>query len=117
MAGRLSCYHRRVHWLSACTTAMAVGKYYQAQRQYLREIKPNVVFSTRKIATRTKLAEEQDWICSICGNTMAHDDVSLDHIRPLCQGGDAFDERNLQVVHPICNANKGGSWDGKRGYP
>jgi 5-methylcytosine-specific restriction endonuclease McrA len=53
-------------------------------------------------------------VCAICGGPLDHNAKprsrfypSIDHIVPLSQGGDPFDQANLRVAHYGCNASRG----------
>jgi len=44
--------------------------------------------------------------CSLCGFTIAWDDVSLDHIVPRSLGGAPSVRVNVQLTHTKCNNNR-----------
>lgn len=44
--------------------------------------------------------------CHLCGETVARDDFSLDHLVPLSAGGE-HSMRNVATAHLLCNARRG----------
>lgn len=46
------------------------------------------------------------YICGICGNWVASDEATLDHIEPRT-ADNTFDVDNIQPAHGICNYRKG----------
>jgi len=46
------------------------------------------------------------YLCSICGDWVAYDEVTLDHIQPRT-ADNIFDPGNIQPAHGICNYKKG----------
>ena len=53
------------------------------------------------------------WVCGICGGIILADytysrspDLSFDHIKPFCEGGEHIAE-NIQPCHAACNSRKG----------
>lgn len=59
---------------------------------------------TRRWKTIQKaMVREQPW-CSTC---QADRDLTVDHITPLCHGGDPWDRGNLRVLCRTCNSRKG----------
>ena len=58
---------------------------------------------------RKVLADEQNWLCPLCGLPLPHQLVGnthVDHIIPKSKGG-TNDPDNLQTVHSRCNIAKG----------
>lgn len=45
-------------------------------------------------------------VCGICNRDVPPNDVHIDHIQALANGG-AHEESNLQVAHSLCNKRKG----------
>lgn len=45
-------------------------------------------------------------LCHICGLSVSHADMSLDHLIPLAVGGE-HSARNLAVAHILCNKKRG----------
>ena len=72
------------------------------------------IFSTQENATKgdvTAAAVEQRWIeldyrCELTGVKMTPQTVSMDHLQPLCNGGDHI-MSNLQFVTKEANRMKG----------
>lgn len=58
--------------------------------------------------TSTRLRRQQPF-CSECGT---QDDLTVDHVIPLADGGDPYDENNLDVLCRPCNSRKGASTRG-----
>ena len=54
---------------------------------------------------RTLLWEAQSGICALCGNYMGLDEVTLDHIVPVAEGGKNT-TRNLRATHAHCNSTR-----------
>ena len=46
------------------------------------------------------------YLCGICGNWVAAEEVTLDHIEPRTSEN-MFKASNIQPAHGICNYNKG----------
>lgn len=46
------------------------------------------------------------YICGICGNWVAAEEVTLDHIKPRT-ADNMFDPSNIQPSHGYCNYRKG----------
>jgi len=44
--------------------------------------------------------------CVECGCTPLDKDIHLDHIKPLAQGGEAFNENNIQILCRECHGKK-----------
>lgn len=62
---------------------------------------------TKLTATLRQWVIERDaLICGICGQSVAPDDVHIDHIVPVSRGGKS-DLDNLRVTHSACNLAKG----------
>ena len=40
--------------------------------------------------------------CWVCGEHVAHADATLEHIKPLSEGGSSHQE-NLAISHGVCN--------------
>lgn len=53
------------------------------------------------------LLERDAGICGICGGDVDPEAFDVDHIRPLCQGGE-HSYANTRVAHPHCNRSRGG---------
>ena len=43
-----------------------------------------------------------------CNKKVPKDDFHVDHIDPICNGGDEWDLGNLELSCPKCNLSKGG---------
>lgn len=57
---------------------------------------------------REAVIARDGYVCGLCGDDVASDDVHIDHILPVAHGGgDQLD--NLQVAHSLCNIRKGAS--------
>ena len=73
--------------------------------EILRAIDPN----QRKLWLAEVLEEkydEQNKLCALCGESLAHGKWEVDHIIPHCYGG-GNERANIQLVHPECNRSKG----------
>ena len=46
------------------------------------------------------------YLCAICGNWVAAEEVTLDHIKPRT-AENMFDPSNIQPAHGYCNYRKG----------
>ena len=44
--------------------------------------------------------------CWVCGQPVAPADATLEHIKPLCDGGNSHLE-NLAISHALCNQRRG----------
>lgn len=55
---------------------------------------------------RSVVFERDKGICGICGLPVDPTDWHLDHVQPLCKGGE-HSYANVQVSHPACNMRKG----------
>lgn len=51
-------------------------------------------------------ALEHGGVCQICGKLMMSDEVQVDHVVPLAQGGEPFAMDNLRAVCAECNSRK-----------
>jgi 5-methylcytosine-specific restriction endonuclease McrA len=51
------------------------------------------------------LYERDNGICGICNEPVDKNDFQIDHVIPLCQGGE-HSYANTQVAHAICNVRK-----------
>lgn len=62
---------------------------------------------SRSIANRQKLRVwlQQGGRCKACGVVVALTDCDLDHVMPLCDGGEVAD-RNVQVLCRPCHKDK-----------
>lgn len=59
----------------------------------------------RREIERAYIIERDGSRCHLCGELCSAEDVSLDHVIPLAQGGSHAPE-NLRVAHLSCNARK-----------
>lgn len=57
---------------------------------------------------RRVIYERDGGICMKCGQPVSKDDFHVDHIVPICAGGDEWDLSNLELSCPKCNLQKGG---------
>lgn len=55
---------------------------------------------------REAVLERDGHNCGICGESVAADDIHIDHIYPVSRGGE-HELDNLQVAHSLCNMRKG----------
>lgn len=56
--------------------------------------------------SRREIFERDGWRCWICGEVVAEEDASIDHVVPIAQGGaDAPD--NIRTAHRDCNSRRG----------
>ena len=44
--------------------------------------------------------------CVECGSTPLDQHIHLDHIKPLAEGGEAFNEENIQILCRACHGRK-----------
>jgi 5-methylcytosine-specific restriction endonuclease McrA len=57
---------------------------------------------------RRVIYERDGGICMKCNKKVPKDDFHVDHIDPICNGGDEWDLGNLELSCPKCNLSKGG---------
>lgn len=76
------------------------------QRKQFEMYKLRGVEIIDKRLTRETLCLLFAMTCGICGKVIDKDDVTIDHIIPLCKGGNHVLE-NVQLAHRICNSRKG----------
>lgn len=57
---------------------------------------------------RLRVFERDGWVCGICGDPVAREDASLDHIVPMSLGGPHL-YPNVQCSHLLCNVRKAAS--------
>jgi 5-methylcytosine-specific restriction endonuclease McrA len=69
----------------------------------------------REPYTVVEIADRDGWVCSICTEDIdsalaypAEMSRSIDHIVPLCEGGDDI-RTNVAIAHLLCNKRKGRS--------
>lgn len=53
-------------------------------------------------------------ICMKCGKRVSEIGYHVDHIIPICKGGDEWDLKNLELSCPKCNLSKGGKMEPER---
>jgi 5-methylcytosine-specific restriction endonuclease McrA len=70
----------------------------------LRELSPNRRKPWLASVVR-ELYDEQDGICALCGETLAGQDVEVDHKIAFCYGG-GNERGNIQLAHGRCNRQK-----------
>ena len=58
-------------------------------------------------ATSKELQKKQDHKCNVCGDSLRPGAFALDHVLPLCEGGEDTSE-NLQVICEDCHREKTG---------
>lgn len=56
-------------------------------------------------STRAKVVERDDGKCVVCLST---EELTVDHITPLSNGGKKYDMENLQTLCKICHSDKDG---------
>jgi 5-methylcytosine-specific restriction endonuclease McrA len=59
----------------------------------------------RERIDREMIFERDEWVCGICGERVAPEDATLDHIVPVALGG-AHTAANLRLAHAICNSRR-----------
>lgn len=64
------------------------------------------LYSSKWIAMRKRVIQEDGTICSYCGSDCSSD-PTVDHVIPICHGGEIVRE-NLVVACRHCNSKKGG---------
>lgn len=52
------------------------------------------------------LMKRSEFLCALCGERLAQDELDVDHIQPRSRGGQN-DWSNLQATHSNCNRRKG----------
>jgi 5-methylcytosine-specific restriction endonuclease McrA len=62
--------------------------------------------SPRTRAFRQELFDTARGICAVCGEPMAFEESSVDHIVPISRGG-KHERENMQIAHRVCNSVKG----------
>lgn len=73
------------------------------QLRHFRRLRPRV-----RGALRERVVARCGLTCGICGAPVPSDDVHIDHIVALANGG-PHEEANMQVAHSLCNKRKGAS--------
>jgi len=52
---------------------------------------------------------DNTWLCAVCDRPITSiGDVQVDHVRPVSEGGEPFDESNFRLAHARCNRSLGG---------
>lgn len=64
------------------------------------------VYNTKRWRLVRDLVRQRDALCKACHSQPTH---TVDHIKPIRDGGDAWDMDNLQGLCKSCNAAKTGS--------
>lgn len=64
------------------------------------------VYNTGRWRAIRNMVRQSNPICAICKTQPTH---TIDHIKPIRQGGDAWAIENLQGLCKACNASKTGS--------
>lgn len=58
---------------------------------------------------RARLIRTRPWVCGICGLPIeTREEIEVDHIVSLAEGGEPYDEKNLELTHSSCNRRKRG---------
>jgi len=55
---------------------------------------------------RKALIDKQGGKCVECGDTPESHKLHIDHIKPLADGGEPYNEQNLQILCVICHGKK-----------
>ena len=55
---------------------------------------------------RKALIGKQGGICMICNGTPEDHHIHIDHIKPLADGGEPYNEKNLQILCVSCHGKK-----------
>ena len=71
------------------------------RRERLRMVK-------REPYEREEIFERDSWCCRICGDPATPEEVSIDHVVPLAQGGDDAPD-NVRTAHRDCNSRLSGA--------
>ena len=66
----------------------------------------NTVYNTSRWRTIRNLVRQRDPVCRMCNTEPTH---TVDHVKPIRDGGDAWDMDNMQGLCKACNAAKTGS--------
>ena len=67
----------------------------------------NKLYSTKRWRKyRMALISKQGGKCVECGDTPESHKLHIDHIKPLADGGEPYDEQNLQILCVICHGKK-----------
>ena len=67
----------------------------------------NKLYATRKWrAYRQAIIQRRGGECVECGATPLDQNIHLDHIKPLAQGGEAYNEENIQILCRECHSRK-----------
>lgn len=70
-----------------------------------------------RIVRKGFVPDAETFVCKICEKEKPIENVTIDHIMPICIGGHPTNEKNFQIVCSKCNSIKGDYWDGKSGIP
>ena len=90
--------------LTALTTFMPN---YLKPKSSTRNRKPSRLYYTQRWKRyRKAVLSRQGGICEHCNDTPPDHMLHLDHIQPLAQGGEPFNDDNIQVLCVSCHAKK-----------
>jgi 5-methylcytosine-specific restriction endonuclease McrA len=53
-----------------------------------------------------RVLRRDGYVCHLCHDAVASEEVSFDHVMPLARGG-SHTEDNIKVAHTVCNLRKG----------
>jgi len=62
--------------------------------------------SSRWRKYRRSIIERRGGMCAHCNATPLDMHIHLDHIKPLAQGGEPYDEENIQILCRECHGKK-----------
>lgn len=81
----------------------------------VRIVPTNPLYASKKWRKyRTALLMRRGGACEACGNVPLFDrELHVDHIRPIAEGGEVYNEANLQVLCIQCHGKKTA---GERGW-
>lgn len=94
----------------ACIMSRA---YYEWHLRRGRDIRNPVERERIGAGLRATVIARDGLTCGICKERVEHDDVHLDHVRPVSRGGPNT-AANLRVTHSRCNMRKGARWEPPR---
>lgn len=74
----------------------------ESKKNWLRNPEDAKIYESPRWRKLRKSYIQRNPVCAKCTQPMKY----LDHIIPISQGGDIWDEKNLQGLCPSCNGRK-----------
>lgn len=94
-------------WVKVCYGLAQVQSRAWLEWHWARGIDPEKLRQRLSPGLRALVIERDGLVCGLCAGDVERDDVHIDHIVPVVQGGSDA-PTNLQVTHSLCNLRKGG---------